>query len=60
MNRIDDVSEVVDHLLIGAVPERKAELAELWGSGKDRVRLINADRFEIGAFFGVIQMTEIT
>lgn len=55
-----DVSKVVDALICGAAPERAADLATLWGTGENRVRLIDAPGFSIRAGYGVIQATEIT
>jgi hypothetical protein len=59
MNRID-VSEAADALIRAAAPERVDELSELWGTGPDRVHLVNKGAFDIKEMFGLIQMTEIT
>jgi hypothetical protein len=59
LNRTD-VSKIVDYLLRGAAPERANDLIALWGAVPDRAHLTDADRFDIGAIFGVIETTEIT
>jgi hypothetical protein len=59
LNRTD-VSKIVDPLLRGAAPERANDLIALWGAVPDRAHLTDADRFNIGAIFGVIETTEIT
>jgi hypothetical protein len=59
MNRID-VSKAADVLIRAAAPERLDELSQLWGTGPDRVHLIDKGAFDINEVFGLIQVTEIT
>ena len=59
MNRID-VSEAADALIRAAAPEHVDELSELWGTGPDRVHLVDKGAFDIKEMFGLIQVTEIT
>ena len=53
-----DVSDKVDLLLGGVVPERMEELASSWGLGPDRVRLTAGPGFDIGQRFGCILITQ--
>jgi hypothetical protein len=54
-----DVSEAIDLLLEGAVPERAAELKVTWGEQSDRVRLQPGDGFMLQQGFGTIQVNEL-
>ncbi len=54
-----DVSDAVDSLFAGAVPERIEELRGLWGEHADRVRLLAVDRFLIQMGFGSVQISEL-
>ncbi len=54
-----DVSEAVDILFGGAVPERKKELISQWGLAADRVRLLPSSGFLLVQGFGTIQVSEI-
>ncbi len=58
MNRID-VSKAADVLIRAAAPERVDELSGLWGTGPDRVHLVDEGAFDIKEMFGLIQVTEI-
>jgi Peptidase U49 len=59
MNRID-VSKAADILIRAAAPERVDELSKSWGTGPDRVHLVDEGVFDIKEVFGLIQVTEIT
>lgn len=52
-----DVSEAVDALFAGVVPERVEEMKATWGKA-DRVRLLDVSRFLLQANFGSIQVSE--
>ena len=54
-----DVSEAIDLLLEGAVPERAVELKVTWGEQSDRVRLQPGDGFMLQQGFGAIQVNEL-
>ena len=53
-----DISTYADMLIRAAAPEREGELATAWGSGESRMQLTDEARFDIGAWFGFIQLTE--
>lgn len=55
-----DVSRAVETLLNAAAPEQAEELTRLWGQHEDRVHLTDKPSFDIGAWFGVVQATELT
>ena len=52
-----DVSDAVDLLFSGVVPERVEEMRLDWADA-DRVRLLNVSRFLLQASFGSIQVSE--
>ncbi|WP_154722573.1 phage exclusion protein Lit family protein [Ciceribacter sp. T2.26MG-112.2] len=54
-----DVSEAVDRLFSGVVPERIDELSALWGAQQDRVRLLDTPRFLLQQRWGTIQVSEL-
>ncbi|GAK70667.1 hypothetical protein RRU01S_13_00050 [Agrobacterium rubi TR3 = NBRC 13261] len=54
-----DVSEAVDQLFSGVVPERIDELRVIWGKEEDRVRLIDTPRFLLQQMWGTIQVSEL-
>jgi len=54
-----DVSEAVDQLFSGVVPERIDELRLVWGNEEDRVRLIDTPRFLLQQMWGTIQVSEL-
>jgi hypothetical protein len=55
-----DVSKYVDRLIRAAAPERAGELGSVWGQDENRVHLTDRPAFDIGAWFGLIQLTEAT
>jgi hypothetical protein len=55
-----DISNAVDFLIRAAAPERAPELPHTWGDQENRVHLIDNQGFDIGAWFGMIQVTEGT
>lgn len=59
MSRID-ISHAVEVLLIAAAPERSEELKSLWGKHEERVHLTDSPELDIGAWFGIIQVTKVT
>jgi hypothetical protein len=54
-----DVSDAVDSLFAGVVPERIDELKAFWGEQADRVRLLAVDRFLLQMAFGSVQISEV-
>ncbi|MGO7366703.1 hypothetical protein [Rhizobium leguminosarum] len=54
-----DVSDAVDQLFSGVLPERIDELLELWGQQEDRVRLLDTPRFLLQQKWGTIQVSEL-
>lgn len=54
-----DVSDAVDTLFSGAVPEREGDLRAEWGRAEDRVRLLDRDGFLLQQTYGTIQVNEI-
>jgi Peptidase U49 len=56
-----DVSDAVDLLFSGAVPERIGELKTLWGEQENRVRLLDAPRFLLQQLHGTVtvQVSEV-
>lgn len=54
-----DVSQAVDTLFGGVVPERMTELKALWGEHQERVRLLDADRFLVQQLYGTVQISEL-
>ncbi len=54
-----DVSNAVDTLFGGVVPERIEELKTLWGKHQERVRLLDVDRFLLQMAFGSVQISEL-
>ncbi|CAH0340490.1 phage exclusion protein Lit family protein [Rhizobium sp. CECT 9324] len=54
-----DVSEAVDQLFSGVVPERASELSALWGAQEDRVRLLDTPRFLLQQRWETIQVSEL-
>jgi len=54
-----DVSDAVDFLFGGVVPERLAELDELWGKDAERVRLTASTGFLLQQLWGTVQVSEI-
>jgi Peptidase U49 len=55
-----DISKYADKLIRAAAPERAAELGSVWGQDENRVHLTDSPGFDIGAWFGLIQLTEAT
>jgi len=53
-----DISAYADRLIRAAAPERTSELDVAWGSSENRMHLTDDARFDIGAWFGFIQLTE--
>jgi hypothetical protein len=53
-----DVSNAVDLLIRAAAPGRAPELRHEWGDQINRVHLTDDPGFDIGAWFGLIQVTE--
>jgi hypothetical protein len=53
-----DASNAVDLLIRAAAPERAPKLPHTWGDQQNRVHLTDDSRFDIGAWFGMIQVTE--
>ena len=53
-----DVSNAVDTLFGGVVPERIEELKTLWGKHQERVRLLDVDRFLLQMAFGSVQISD--
>lgn len=54
-----DVSDAVDKLFSGAVPERIDELKAIWGEQENRVRLLDAPRFLLQQLYGTVQVSEV-
>jgi Peptidase U49 len=54
-----DVSNAVDLLFSGVVPERLSELDALWGRNAERVRLTGSTGFLLQQVWGTIQVSEI-
>ena len=54
-----DVSDAVDNLFTGVVPERIDDLKRLWGEHAERVRLLDVDRFLLQMAFGSVQISEL-
>ena len=52
-----DISDAVDNLFGGVVPERVDEMKAVWNEA-DRVRLLNVSRFLLQASYGSIQVSE--
>lgn len=54
-----DISDAVDLLLAGVVPERVDEIKAEWSSKHDRVRLQNSHGFVMQQIYGTIQVNEL-
>jgi hypothetical protein len=54
-----DVSDAVDMLFAGVVPERIDELKQLWGEQEERVRLVDVPRFLLQQVYGTVQVSEL-
>jgi hypothetical protein len=54
---LTDVSEAIDVLLEGVVPERVAELKATWGEQQDRVRLQDGGGFLLHQVYGTVQVS---
>jgi hypothetical protein len=54
-----DVSDAIDLLFGGVVPERLGELRGLWGQNAERVRLTTSNGFLLQQLWGTIQVNEI-
>ena len=54
-----DVSDAVDRLFSGVVPERIGELKDLWGRQAERVRLLDVQRFLLQQLYGTVQVSEV-
>jgi hypothetical protein len=54
-----DVSEAVDTLFAGVVPERLDELKTLWGQHEQRVRLLDTHRFLLQQLYATVQISEL-
>lgn len=53
-----DVSNAIDLLIRAAAPERAPELPHTWGDQANRAHLTDGPGFDIGALFGLVQVTE--
>lgn len=54
-----DISDAVDLLLAGVVPERVGEIKAEWSSKQDRVRLQDSHGFVMQQIYGTIQVNEL-
>jgi hypothetical protein len=54
-----DISDAVDLLLAGVVPERVGEIKAEWSSKRDRVRLQDSHGFVMQQIYGTIQVNEL-
>lgn len=54
-----DISDAVDLLLVGVIPERVGEIKAEWGNNLDRVRLQESHGFVMQQIYGTIQVNEL-